>query len=131
MTVVLDASAAVELLLRTPRGRRVERHLTDDLVTAPELLDVEVCSAMARLERSGDVDRMAADDAVRRLGALPVTRISHDLIRATAWSLRDRVRVADAYYVATARAVGGGTLLTCDVRLSRASLADVTLTVVR
>lgn len=128
--LVLDASAAVDLLLRTPRGSRVAHHVRADDLVAPELLDVEVCSAVARLQRAGTVERTAADAAVRRLATLPVRRIPHRLLLTAAWALRDRVRVADAFYVACA-SMTAGTLLTCDARLSAASLPDVAVTVVR
>ncbi len=130
MTLVLDASAAVELLLRTPRGAQVEAHLADQLVAIPDLLDVEVCSALARLERKGEVTGAEGDEAVRRLGRLPARRIGAGLLRDRAWAMRDRVRVADAFYVAAASVVSGA-LLTCDARLARASLTNVSITLVR
>lgn len=130
MTVVLDASAVVELLLRTPTGLLVARHLDDVAVMAPDLLDVEVCSALARLERSGVITPTDAGDAVLRLGRLPVPRIACELLRDRAWALRDRVRVADAFYVATA-ALLRGSLLTCDARLARAPLPSIAVTLIR
>ena len=51
--LVLDASAAVELLLGTDRRRTVAARLRDELVVSPEHLDVEVASAAACLEREG------------------------------------------------------------------------------
>ena len=50
--IVLDASAAVELLLGTPVGARVAGLIESDALLAPELLDVEVVSAVARLVRA-------------------------------------------------------------------------------
>jgi predicted nucleic acid-binding protein len=128
--LALDASAAVDLLLRTPRGHRVAQHLRSDDVTAPELLDVEVCSAVARLQRAGAVTEHEADDAVRRLATMPVRRLAHLALLPAAWPLRGRVRVADAFYVACAQLTSGA-LLTCDARLAAAPLPGVAVTVVR
>ena len=58
--LVLDASAAVDVLARTIRGERVAEHLTRDDVAAPELLDVEVLSALWRLVRAGVLTEGAA-----------------------------------------------------------------------
>jgi predicted nucleic acid-binding protein len=121
--IVLDASAAVELLLGTERGRRVADRLSDDVVV-PELLDVECLSAIARLERAGTVSPADAGAAVTALRTMPATRLSHLAVTARVWELRERVRVADAVYAATAELVGAP-LLTCDRRLAAAPLTAV------
>lgn len=128
--LVLDASAAIELLLDTRRGRRVAAAVSSGQVVAPELLDIEACSALARLERTGALGRVDADRLVEELASLPVERFPHAVLVQTAWGLRDRVRVADAFYVACAT-VAGAPLLTCDRRLSRAALVGVTVTLVQ
>lgn len=127
--LVLDASAAVELLLDTRRGRLVGRHLVKEEAVAPELLDVEVCSALARLQRSGLLTGPEADALVGELTELPVQRIPHEPLLRTAWSLRERVRLADAFYVACAPLVHAA-VLTCDARLARAPLPGIRVTVV-
>lgn len=122
MILLVDASAAVDLLVRSDPGERVRRFLTDTgdiTLMAVAHLDAEVLSALARLHR-GDVlapaevavllDRLAAM-AMRRLA------ITGSLLRA-AWGLRDNVAARDALYVAAARAVQGQ-LLTTDERLAR------------
>lgn len=129
MTLVLDASAAVELLLGTARGRRVADHLAGPDVLCPELLDVEVASATARLQRAGTLRREEADDVIARLALLPVERVPHALLLAPAWSLREGVRVADAFYVACAQ-ITRSALLTCDARFARTPLGTVSVTVV-
>lgn len=131
MTLVLDASAAVDLLLRTPRGVRVAAHLArDDDVVSPELLDVEVCSAVARLVRGRHVPAPDAVRAVERLRLIPMQRVTHRMLLARAWGLRESVRVADAFYVACAELVGGA-VLTADARLARAPLPGVSVTLVQ
>ena len=51
--VVLDASAAVELLLRTPAGSRAQAALRGQQVAVPAHFDAEVFSALGRLVRAG------------------------------------------------------------------------------
>lgn len=127
--LVLDASAAVELLLDTARGRRVAGHLVGPDVVCPELLDVEVASAAARLERTGTLVEDEAGEVLSRLAALPVERIPHGPLLAQAWRLRHRVRVADAFYLSCAMWAGAA-LLTCDARLARAPLLESSLVIV-
>lgn len=128
--LVLDASAAVELLLDTRRGRRVAVHLLGAELAAPELLDVEVCSALARLQRAGSLTRDEADRLVLELIDLPVQRFPHAALVDLAWKWRDRVSVADAFYLACAP-LAGGPVLTCDARLARAALPGISVTVVQ
>lgn len=127
--IVLDASAAVELLLGTPVGARVAGLIESDALLAPELLDVEVVSAVARLVRGGVVSVAGGQARVDALNRLPLRRIPHRPLTARAWDLRDRVRVADAYYVACAE-WARASLLTTDARLGRAALPGLTVTVV-
>jgi predicted nucleic acid-binding protein len=54
-SVVLDASAAVELLLRSPAGRKMEEALRGSRVAVPAHFEAEVLSALGRLARSGDL----------------------------------------------------------------------------
>ena len=119
--IVVDASALVELLLQTPRGIQVAVRLDGEDAAAPELLDAEVLSAMARLERAGTIDRADADAAVDVLESMPVTRVRHEVLNQRAWQLRDRVRIADGFYVACGE-LFTSPLLTCDARLARAAL---------
>jgi len=129
VTVVLDASATVELLLRTARGDRVQPHLVGQDLVAPELLDAECLSAIARLERADQVTPAEADAAVHALSRMPVLRVSHLALAQGAWTHRHQVRVADGFYVACARLLDAP-LLTCDARLAAAPL-DVALLLVR
>ena len=123
MILLVDASAAVDLLVRSDAGKRVRRFLThteDITLMTVAHLDSEVLSALARLHRghvlnteevAGLLDRLAAVD-MRRLA------ITGSLLQA-AWDLRDNISARDALYVAAAQAVRGQ-LLTTDDRLARA-----------
>ena len=123
MILLVDASAAVDLLVRSDAGERVRRLLTDTsdttLMTVAHL-DAEVLSALARLHR-GDVLRPAeVAELLDRLATMAMRRlaITGSLLRA-AWDLRDNVSARDALYVAAAHAAQGQ-LLTTDDRLVRA-----------
>jgi len=129
--LVVDASAVVDLLLRTPRGERVAARLTDDPeVVAPELVYVEVLSAVHRLVRAGILRGAEATQIVAELTVMPMRLWSHQTLLAGAWELRDRVRISDAFYVACAQALGLP-LLTTDGRLARAPLPGTTVTLVQ
>ena len=130
MTLVVDAAAVVDVLLRTPRGELVASALARDDLAAPELLDVEVVSALARHVRGGQLDSHHALSAVEDLAGLPVDRVAHALLLRDAWQLRDRIRVNDAFYVACAQLLDAP-LLTTDARLARAPLPGVSVLLVR
>ena len=115
---VLDASALVEALLRTAAGARVERRLVEGRAHAPELIDVEVLSALTRLARAGVLTREHAGRALRLALDAPVTRVRHAGVVARAWSHTDRVSAYDAVYVALADALDCP-LVTTDRRLAR------------
>jgi predicted nucleic acid-binding protein len=123
VTLVLHASAVIDLLVRSTRGDQVRAFLAErcdeDMATVAHV-DAEVYSGLARIHRA---DQLAADDVavlLGRLGELAVARlpITTELLEA-AWSLRDYVAARDALYVAAAQALDAE-LVTTDDRLARA-----------
>lgn len=120
---MVDASAAVDLLVRSDAGERVRRFLMEagdvTLMTVAHL-DAEVLSALARLHRADVLTEREVTALLARLGDLAMERvpITSGLLQA-AWSLRDNVAARDALYVAAAHAVHAR-LLTTDDRLARA-----------
>lgn len=127
---VVDASAIVDLLAGMPRSARVRQALGTDSLSAPELIDVEVLSACARLARAGIISWDHANLAVDRLRTLPLDRIGHDHLTARAWTLRGRAQLTDAFYVACAELLDAP-LVTCDGRLTRAPLPGVSILLVQ
>ncbi len=120
MTVV-DASAITELLLATTAGARVAERLHRDRgqVHAPDLVDIEVLSALRRLEQRRDVPEHRADEAVRDLSILRIIRHRLGALVDRAWELRHNCTVQDAMYLALAEGLDA-TVVTCDARLGRA-----------
>ncbi len=119
--MILDASAVVELLLRSPRGRRVDPLIADPAISldVPHLVDVEVTQALRRFVKEGRIDSADASAALGVLASLDLARHSHEPLLERILELRDNLTAYDATYVALAEALGT-TLLTCDARLAKA-----------
>lgn len=120
MSLVLDASAVLELLLVTDRGRTVALRIADPALAlhAPHLLDVEVAQVLRRMAASGAVAPARAGQAVADLADLDVARYSHAELLPRVWALRDTLTAYDAAYVVLAEALDAP-LLTCDARMAR------------
>lgn len=119
MTAVVDASLAVEYLLRTPLGDKVAAQLEAEVLVAPELLDVEVLAVLRRAVLNKELEASRAHEALDDLAAWDVERVAHRLLLDIAWSYRANVSGYDAFYVATA-ALYDAPLLTADGPLARA-----------
>ena len=118
--IVVDASAIIELLFRSPLGARVEARLFDSAAAlhAPQLLDVEVIQVLRRFESRGELTSRLGAEALRILEAMPMPRHPHEPLVQRIWSLRANLTAYDGVYVALAEALGA-VLVTCDVRLGR------------
>ena len=119
MIVAVDASAAVEYLLRTELGYVVEGVIANADLVAPELLDAEVLAVVRREVVAKRLSSERAAEAIEDLVDWPIERIAHRLLLGEAWRLRANVSAYDALYVAAAR-LRGATLLTADGPLARA-----------
>jgi predicted nucleic acid-binding protein len=119
--IVVDASAVLEFLLQTALGTRIEARLyrDHDEFNAPHLLDVEVCQALRRLVRLGDVSVNRAQEALSDLVDLDIRRHAHIQFLDRAWDLRNNLTAYDAMYVALAEALDAP-LVTCDAPLGAA-----------
>jgi len=130
VTIVPDASVAVELLLRTPLGENLARRLKGVTLVAPTLMDCEVLAALRKLVLTKEVRDDRASAALDDLSLWQVRRLSGiDLLRE-AWSLRHNVSAYDALYVAAAR-LYGAQVLTADGPLARAARVGVVIENVR
>ena len=127
--IVLDASAAVDLLLSTERAPAITRTLgAVSEAHAPELIDPEALAVIRRFTLRGWIDAPAGARAVSELGELALVRHRHAGLRARVWELRDRASAHDACYFALAEQLGAQ-LLTTDGRLARAARGLVELTI--
>ncbi len=127
MTIVVDASAMVELLAHTASAPMVEAAIMTGIALAPELLDVEVLSALARLERTGRADRKTVHQAVEALLTAPIERVGHRGLAPAAWTRRGNISAYDAFYVALAAHLDCP-LMTADRRLAATPGLDVAVT---
>jgi predicted nucleic acid-binding protein len=120
--IVLDASAAVDWLIQTAAGRRIENriYLRGESLHAPELLDLEVAQVMRRLVREGTVSAACAEAAIEDLLDLRITRYPHLVLLPRIWQLRHNLSAYDAAYVTLTEKLGA-TLLTRDAALANAA----------
>ena len=119
--IVVDASALIEVLLRTPAAASVERRLfaPGQTLHAPHLLDIEVAQVVRRYAAKGDIDGERGRAALTDLADLQVQRYTHEFLLPRVWELRNKVTAYDGVYVALAEALDAD-LLTRDQRLARA-----------
>ena len=119
--IVVDASAVLELLLRSETGAAVEARIfaPNESLHAPELVDLEVAQVLRRYERAGGMSAQRAEEALDDLAALPLERYPHRPLLARVWELRPNLTAYDAAYVALAELLEAP-LLTCDGALARA-----------
>ncbi|HMM57556.1 MAG TPA: type II toxin-antitoxin system VapC family toxin [Rudaea sp.] len=118
--LVVDASVIVDLLARF-RPQPLETLLWSNgtHLAAPELLDVEVLSALRKLDHAGAIPPRRRAELPQLLRALRIRKYAHDLLLDGIWALRDNLTAYDACYVALARLLGAS-LATRDARLARA-----------
>ena len=130
MTIVPDASVAVELLLRTPLGETLSRRLAGEILVAPALIDCEVLAVLRKLVMRGELSEPRAAAAIDDLPLWPVRRVAATDLLREAWSLRHNVSAYDAFYIAAAR-LCEAMVLTADGPLARAPRLGIAIENVR
>jgi len=120
--IVVDASALLEVLLRTPAALAMDKRLFEPRQTlhVPHLLDVEVAQVFRRYVASGEIDAERGRVALADLAAFPLRRYPHDFLLPRVWTLRSNLTAYDAVYVALAEALDAP-LITRDRRLAAAA----------
>ncbi|MGH8288482.1 MAG: type II toxin-antitoxin system VapC family toxin [Steroidobacteraceae bacterium] len=118
---MLDASAAIELVLQTPRAERVAARVLDpeERIHAPYLIDVEVAQVLRRLVHAKELTPARGGLALSDFAELVIERHPHLPLLTRIWSLRTSLSAYDATYVALAEALAVP-MLTCDDKLARA-----------
>jgi predicted nucleic acid-binding protein len=119
--IVLDASAAIDWLLQTSPGQRIEQRIfsRNESLHAPHLLDLEVAQVLRRLVRDGTVPADLAERAIEDLLDLRMTRYPHFILLPRIWQLRHNLSAYDAAYIVLAEKIGAP-LVTRDGRLASA-----------
>jgi len=120
--IVVDASALIEVLLRTPAAVAIEKRLFSPVETlhAPHLIDIEVAQVIRRYAAAGDIDGERGRMALIDLADFPLRRYPHVVLLPRVWTLRNNVTAYDAAYIALAEALDAS-LLTRDKRLAAAA----------
>lgn len=127
--IVVDASAFLELLLRTPTGLRVERALVDQPAVAPHLFDAEVLHRLVAFGKQGVLATHEVESAVVDLRDAPIRRVDPRPLLEAAHRLTAALSGYDALYAALAEATGAA-LVTGDRRLAATARRQLGLAVV-
>jgi len=122
--IVLDASAAIEWLLQSPKASAIEEQLFSESAASPawhvpHLLDVEVARVLRRHVAAGSMSAARGREALDDLDDSPLIRYPHDFLLARIWELRHSLTAYDAAYVALAEVLDAR-LITCDRKIAAA-----------
>lgn len=127
---MLDASVAVEVLLRSELGIGITPTIASADLIAPELIDIEVMSVLRRMVLAKALAPQRATEALQDLIAWDIQRFQHKFLLATACRWYANLSAYDAVYVALAEKYKA-TLLTADGPLANAKLSTVVIRNVR
>ncbi|HVZ69545.1 MAG TPA: type II toxin-antitoxin system VapC family toxin [Rhizomicrobium sp.] len=120
--IVIDASAALDILLGTSAAKDVMARLSKrgETIHAPHLLDIEVAQVIRRRVIYGDISSDRGSAALTDLSKIAIQRYPHDFLLPRIWELRHRLTAYDAAYIALAESLDAP-LLTRDRRIAAAA----------
>ena len=120
--IVLDASAAIDWLLHTPAGIKIDRRIysRSESVHVPHVLDLEVAQVLRRFVREGSLSSGRADAALRDLMDSRFIRYPHWHLLPRIWQLRHNLTAYDGAYIVLAELLDAP-LITRDRRVSSAA----------
>lgn len=128
--IVLDASAAIEMLLRgaasSPLVSRV--FASGERIAAPHLLDLEVVQVLRRYVSAGEITAGRADQAIADYVDIRIARYPHDVLLPRIWELRQNCTAYDASYLALAESLRCP-LVTCDAAIAKSAHRTVAVEV--
>lgn len=122
--IVLDASVAVEIILKTEFGLiALDRLEQEPEVHVPEHFHIEAISALRRKALHGELKDLSATRSLALLDQMRVVRFPVMELSDVIWELRDKLTAYDAAYLALARRIGAQ-LLTIDDGLATVARAE-------
>ena len=116
--IVVDASVLAVALGDDGHDGAVARdRLIREVLTAPELIDLEVVSVWRKQTVIGKMDKRRAELAVTDLMTMPLRRAPHAVLLRRCWELRHNLTIYDAAYLALAELLDV-TLVTADAAIA-------------
>ena len=128
--IVLDASAVIEVLMKSAMGMVLSGRLhAVRFAHAPHLVDIEVANVLRRQCSLGNLAQTRATQALEDFRKMRILRHRHTAHLSRIWELRDNFTSYDACYLALTEALGA-TLITRDKALRSARLRRGSIEVV-
>jgi predicted nucleic acid-binding protein len=117
--IVLDASAVIEVLLRTSASDGILARISESSgeIHVPQLLDLEVAQVLRRYAQAGSISAERGRSSLALLEVFPLQRHPHLQLLPRIWELRGNATAYDACYLALAEALGAP-LVTRDRKLA-------------
>jgi predicted nucleic acid-binding protein len=102
--IVADASAVLEVLLNTPAGTEIARHIfaEGETIHVPHLVDVEILHALRRLDKAAEIRPARISEILQDYFDMLLTRYPHSILIPRIWELRRNWTSYDAAYIALA-----------------------------
>ncbi len=118
--IVLDASAALEILLRGNASEILEARAfaSGESLHAPHLIDLEIMQGLRRYAQAEVISPDHGAVLIEIWRGMPVRRWGHEALLRRIFALRGNLTAYDAAYVALAEALDA-VLLTTDAKLAR------------
>jgi predicted nucleic acid-binding protein len=123
-SVVVDASVMVEALIRPEFAAVVEAAVGRPTMVAPDLINVEVLSALRGLEHRKILTATEAERCLDQFLLAPIRRLGTGQLMHATWLLRKNVTAYDGTYLALAAQLRFP-LVTRDARLARSAAVAV------
>jgi predicted nucleic acid-binding protein len=117
--IVLDACAALDWLLQTSAGRRIEERMFSghESLHAPAFIDLDIVRGLQRLQNTGKVSFPRIDQALEDWMDVRIARYPHNVFLPEIWQYRHSYSPRAAAYLVLAKKLRA-TVLTRDLGLT-------------